>query len=283
MSKPHPSLKAMAEDQHVAGVSKITTFSVDPDLVEFEEGFNLREEGPELAEHLERMYIAMKAGASFPPIDVTVRDGRILARDGHCRTRTARRLKAEGIQIKLEARHFRGNDADAIFLMVGSDQGMKFSPLQQGRGFLRLIRMNFTVQQIANQSGFHRSTIETGLKLAEAPVAIQKMITDKQVSAEVALDMMETHGSKAEERLQAAISKLGGKKVTRKHVSPPSVPRKAVQTFVSSTAALRSYFADNPKEAKALEKGGTVMVPAALLKSYLDAMPAQPVNEEDEL
>ena len=85
MSNP-VSLKAMAESK-TDGIQKATFFKVRPDVVEFEDGFNLREEGPELDAHIERLYLAMKEGAYIPPIDIAVIDGRVIARDGHCRTR----------------------------------------------------------------------------------------------------------------------------------------------------------------------------------------------------
>lgn len=75
MTPKAPSLKALAESK-AEGIQKATYFKVRPDLVELEPGFNLREEGPELDEHIERLYHAMKAGAYIPPIDVAVVAGR---------------------------------------------------------------------------------------------------------------------------------------------------------------------------------------------------------------
>lgn len=71
--KPINSLKALAEGK-TDGFQKAAYFKVRPDVVELEPGFNLREEGAELTEHIERLYHAMKAGAYIPPIDVSVID-----------------------------------------------------------------------------------------------------------------------------------------------------------------------------------------------------------------
>lgn len=267
------SLKAMAEGK-AEGVQKATYFKVDPDIVEFEEGFNLREEGPALDDHLERLYRFMKAGGYVPPIDVKVVDGQVLARDGHCRTRVARRLKAEGIVYLLEARQVRGNEIDDVLHMLGSDQGKSFTPLEQGRGFLRLIRYGMTVSQIVEKTGLHRTTIDNGLILAESSVEVQMLINSGAVSAQVALDAVKKHGGKAAERLQATIAKVrqaGGTKVTKKHVSGPRVPAKVIQSFVSATTAIRNYLTEMPKERAAMEKGSTVLVPAKLLSELLDA------------
>lgn len=218
------SLKALAEGK-ADGIQKATYFKVRPDVVEFEQGFNLREEGADLDAHIEHLYHAMKAGAYIPPIDVAVIDGRVIVRDGHCRTRAARRLLAEGVEYLLEARHLRGNDSDAVFHMLGSDQGRHFTPLEQGRGFLRLINMGHAVAEIAARTGMHRSTIENGLALAEAPVAVQKMVAEGKVASHTALKAVRQEGAaKATEKLAAGIKvaeKAGKKKATAKHIDGP--------------------------------------------------------------
>lgn len=222
--KPINSLKALAEGK-TDGFQKAAYFKVRPDKVEFEQGFNLREEGAELTEHIERLYHAMKAGAYIPPIDVSVIDGRVLVRDGHCRTRAALRLLGEGVEYLLEARQLRGNDADAVFHMLGSGQGKHFTPLEQGRGFLRLTNMGHTVAEIAARTGMHRSTVENGLALAEAPVAVQKMIAEGKVASHTALKAVRQEGAaKATEKLAAGVKaaeKVGKKKATAKHIDGP--------------------------------------------------------------
>ena len=218
------SLKSLAEGK-TDGIQKATYFKVRPDVVEFEPGFNLREEGPELDAHIERLYLAMKGGAYLPPIDVSVVGERIIARDGHCRTRAAARLLAEGVEYLLEARQLRGNDSDAVFHMLGSGQGKHFTPLEQGRGFLRLINMGHTVAEIAARTGMHRSTVENGLALAEAPVAVQKMVAEGKVASHTALKTVRKVGAeKAAETLAKGVKeaeKVGKKKATAKHIDGP--------------------------------------------------------------
>lgn len=273
------SLKQLAEGK-AEGVQKATYFKISPDVIEFEEGFNLREEGAELDEHLERMYVAMKAGAYFPPIDVSVIDGRIIARDGHCRTRTAKRLKKEGVDIMLEARQFRGNEAECVFHMISSSQGKPLTPLESGRGYLRLIRYGLEVPAICARTGVSRTTVENGLILAEAPVAIQQMIVKGEVSAHVAIDVIRKHGSKATEVLRETLDKAkagGNSKVTKKHVAGPRVPPRVVKSFVAAAASLHQHVRHDIRESllKASEDEiagmGEIPVPAATLKALLSA------------
>lgn len=273
------SLKQLAEGK-AEGVQKATYFKISPDVVEFEDGFNLREEGPELNEHLERMYAAMKAGAYFPPIDVSVIDGRIIARDGHCRTRTAKRLRAEGIEIMLEARQFRGNEAECVFHMISSSQGKPLTPLESGRGYLRLIRYGHDVPAICARTGVSRTTVENGLILAEAPVAIQQMIVKGEVSAHVAIEVIRKHGSKAAEILRETFDKAkadGKSKVTKKHVAGARVPPRVVKSFVAAAASLHQHVDGGIRASlmKATDDEvagmGDIPVPAATLKALLAA------------
>lgn len=271
----YPSLKAIAENK-VDGVQKATYFKVRPDLLEFEPGFNLREESDSLQAHLDAMYVAMKAGAYFPPIDVSVIDGRIIVRDGHCRTRTALRLLNEGEPIMLEARQIRGNDADCVFHMLQSAQGKQLTPLEQGRGFLRLIRMGNTVQGIAERTGLSRTSIDNGLILAEAPSSLQDLVSSGKVSAHVAIDAIRQHGSKAEGVLRAALDRVsatGKTKVTAKAVST-RIPAKVVTAFVGRLRAEVAGF----DTLHLMADDTPVMVNAGTMKMLLTHAPSLPIT-----
>ena len=269
-----PSLKAMAESK-AEGIQKATYFRVDPRKIEFEEGFNLREEGPDLDAHIERLYQAMKSGAFIPPVDVSVVDGRIIARDGHCRTRASLRLIEEGVEYLLEARQIRGNEVECVVHMLGSANGKSLTPLEQGRGFLRLTRHGLTITQIADRVGVHRSTVDTGLALAEAPVAVQRMITAGEVSTQVAIDAIKKHGSKAVEYLQTLIDRTkgsGATKVTAKHVSGFKVPKKAAESFATAAQSIRQIFAgSSDDELMEMDDEAMIPIPAKDLKALLSA------------
>jgi len=241
------SLKGLAESK-ANGIQKATYFKVNPTIVEFEEGFNLREEGEDLDAHIERLYLAMKEGAFIPPIDVSVIDGRIIARDGHCRTRAARRLVADGIDYQLEARQLRGNEADSVIHMLGTGHGRAYTPLEQGRGFLRLIRFGLEVATIAQKIGVSRSTVENGLALAEAPVAVQALVSEGKVSSHFALQTIRAEGSKATETLNKAIqtAKDSGKdKATAKHVEKAPPATKAATYPIEPPPQFKEYMAAN--------------------------------------
>jgi len=236
-----PSLKALAESK-ADGIQKATTFKVDPHAVHEEPGFNLRIEGPELDAYVDQIEAAMRAGAYVPAIDLAVIDGRMILRDGHCRTKAARRIEG----YLLEARQIRGNECDAVFHMLGSDQRKSFSPVEVARGYMRLVNMGQDVAAIAARLGLHRSTVENALALADAPLAVQGMVAAGEVSATTAVKTVRKHGTQATEKLAEAVktAKAAGKaKATPKHVEPKPrgqtlPPPDAFRAFVERVAAM---------------------------------------------
>lgn len=222
---PVNSLRTLTENKE-EGITKSTIFRIDPEKIEFEEGFNLRGDRPELTQANEELYLAMKAGAFIPPIDVTVIDGAVIAREGHRRTICAIRLKKEVPEYTLECRQFRGNAADAVIHMLGTGTGsLPLTPLEQGLGYLRLIRFGLTVQDISTKTGKTTVTINNNLQLAEASPEVQQMIVEGSVSSTVAREAL-TQGEEGVEALKKAVKEQKAKpakngektKVTAKHV-----------------------------------------------------------------
>lgn len=222
------SLRSLAESK-TDGITKSTTFRVDPDKIKFERGFNLREQNDELDLHIDRLAAAMEAGAFIPPVDVQISDkGEIIARDGHCRTKAAQKVKKKNPDYTLECRQLRGNEVDAVLHMLGTGSGQKaLTPLEQGRGYLRLIKMGLEAPTIAAKLGVSRVTVDNGLTLAEAPVEVQQLISSGAVSSTTAREAIK-QGPEGVAALKKAAADAetapqatgkGGKKSTKKKVT----------------------------------------------------------------
>jgi len=271
------SLRTLAEAK-AEGVTKQTIFKVDPDLVQFEEGFNLRDEkSPEVKEHIDRLYAAMKEGAFIPPIDVTVETGTIICRDGYCRTTAGQRLKKELPEFTLEARQLRGNEVDTVLHMLGTGSGgLHLTPLEQGKGYLRLTQMGLSVQQIAAKLGVSRVTIDKGLTLAEAPVRIQKMVASGAVSSTTAIDAIK-QGPEGVAALEAAVKAHGEVKPTTKKGKAKKVTTKTLRGTKADKKA-------NPKKGKpSTPDGVTITVNRAAAEatvSFIDLV-CDNKSEED--
>lgn len=211
------SLKAAAEDKSNSAVSKVTSFAVDPRILEIEEGFNAR---PLNAEHVAEMKRALINGAIFPPLEVRVEEGRILVVDGHHRHAAALAAIEEGFDVKsLECRQFRGNNADRIAHMITSASGLALTPLQLGVQYRKLQALGWTEKQIADRRGKSDQHVKDLIQLAEADTDVHQAVNSGQISSTEALKAFKQHGSKAGAVIQKALeeAKANGKnKVTNK-------------------------------------------------------------------
>lgn len=209
------SLKAAAEDKSNPAVSKTTQFDVDPRVMEIEEGFNARPLDPD---HVASMSLAMRSGATFPPLEVRVEDNRILIVDGHHRHAAALDAIAKGFEIKaLACRQFRGNDADRVAHMLNSASGLALTPLQLGVQYRKLIGFGWSEKQIADRRGKSVQHVKDMILLAESNSDVHQAVNAGQISGTAALNIVKKHGSKAgaviREGLEAAQAS-GKSKVT---------------------------------------------------------------------
>jgi ParB-like chromosome segregation protein Spo0J len=227
------SLKVAAEDKNNPSVSKVTSFAVDPLVLKIREGFNAR---PLNQEHVDAMALAQRNGAVFPPLDVYVEDGEIFIVDGHHRLAATLKNIAGGFEIKsLEARHFRGNDADRVAHMLNSASGLALTPLQLGVQYRKLIGFGWTEPQIANRRGKSVQHVKDMIQLAEANSDVHQLVNAGQISGTAALKAVKQHGSKAGAVIQEGLEQAraeGKEKVTPKALARSSAPRKAADKFI---------------------------------------------------
>lgn len=286
----HVSLKAMAEDKSIEGVSKVTHFKVDPRLITIEEGFNVRAKvngvmTPARREYIDSLKAAKLAGATFPPLDVRVEDGVVILIDGENRLIADLELIKEGNDIQtVECRQLRDNDAERVAHMVGTgEQGLKLTHLEAGHGYRRLRGFGWSVQRIAKRARRSDTHIEQGIMLAESDTAIQQMLIKEEVASDVVLPLLRKHGSK--KTLEILIERLekeranGGKKVTAKSLYGPAIPRQVVSKVVSSLDTFYTRLSESDRENlqtllngnEAELEGKTVTMSAASLKALFDA------------
>ncbi|KAK1548202.1 hypothetical protein Q3G72_014445 [Acer saccharum] len=185
----------MAEDKAVEGVGKITHFAVDPRVLRKAKPGTNR---PIDKDHVRRLADAFKRGAVFPPLDVSVEDGALEVVDGQHRHEAALLAIGEGAEIRtLECRQFRGNDEDKVFLQISSQDGLKMTPLVLGDRYKKLVAWGWSVDAIAERAGKSGQHVRDSIKLAEAPMAVRKMVEKGEVSADVARTAVKKHGNAA--------------------------------------------------------------------------------------
>jgi len=246
------SLKVAAEDKNNPSVSKVTSFAVDPLVLKIREGFNAR---PLNQEHVDAMALAQRNGAVFPPLDVYVEDGEIFIVDGHHRHAATLKNISEGFEIKsLEARHFRGNDADRVAHMLNSASGLALTPLQLGVQYRKLIGFGWTEEQIANRRGKSKQHVKDMIQLAEANSDVHQLVNAGQISGTAALKAVKQHGSKAGAVIQEGLehAKAEGKeKVTPKTLarrsSPSVTDKQIVDWMVKNVKFSQAYISDKAR------------------------------------
>ena len=250
MQKKHVSLKTMAEDKDMGSVSKATSFQLDPRVLKVKPGFNGR---PINAAHVRAMADGWKNGATFPPFEVMVEDGDVYIVDGHHRHAGALLAISEGLELKrIDARHFRGNEADRIALMITSQQGLAMTPLQLGVQYANLVRLGWTLIEVAARPGKSVQHVRDCIALTEGGSDVHGMLDRGEVSADVARKTIKQHGSAAGEVLQAdlaAAKATGRTKVTEKtaSVKAPSKLATAIDLLERMHAALSDAEVVNPK------------------------------------
>jgi len=206
------SLKGAAEGKLFGdGVTKATSFNVKPEHIVIKPGFNR----PIDRANVDQFKAAIRGGATIPPIYVSVEDSAIVMVDGEHRILAVRELIAEGMDIpSMAAIQFRGNDADKIAHLITSAQGKALSPLDAGIQYLKLLRLNWSVAQIAARIGKSDTHISTCLALAESNSDVHEHVRNGDVSGSTAAKIVKEHGSKAgaviKEKL--ATAKDAGKK-----------------------------------------------------------------------
>ena len=232
------TLKEMASSKDLTSVKRGDLFKIDPRFLKEEEGFNIRNyETEEALAHVESLTESMLAGGYIPPVVVrTDGKGNVFLVDGHCRHRAALKAIERGAEgLMLAAVNFKGSDADRVELMLRSDDGLKFSPLETAHGYLRLYRMGLNLSDVAKRVGKSMSLVSQYIMLATSNMDVQRLVSEGKVSAAAAISVLQKHGEDSgrvlQETLDSAASQ-GEKKVTLGKVRPWIPRRETVAELV---------------------------------------------------
>lgn len=234
------SLKAMAEDKSNPHVKKTTQFQADPTVVQERPGFNKRDySAPDVVSQIEGFARSYEQKIFVPAWVVWVGDdGEIIVLEGHLRRRGALLAIERGASVPfVDCVQFRGTWAEAIRLMLLSQEGLKFKPLEYALGVLDLKNEGLSNADIATQIGRTAARVEQYLLLASAGDEIHELVRNGQVEADTAIIALRTHKENALAVLTGTLEEVkgqGGTKVTRKALSGPSLPPKVLTSVMGS-------------------------------------------------
>lgn len=201
---------------------------VDPKLLVITEGWNTRDETPELAEHIDDLAKSIAEIGVRKPIEVKLEDGKLIVKDGHCRTRATIRAievyKAEIKTVPVVSVDRYANDADLILNQVISNSGKPLTAMEQARVFKKLIDMGWNQDDIAKKVGKSNGRISQILDLLTMPAQVQVMVSSGAVSSSLAQQTVKAADTPAQaaENLQAAVDAAA--QAGRAKVKPTDLP-----------------------------------------------------------
>lgn len=256
MEKQATSLRSLQEllaaqhkqDAGVVTINRERAYVVPVELIDVYPERNIRP----LNQAAIREYAdAMKRGDSFPPIQVVVENNRIVVKHGYHRALAAKLAVSEGHEMAgLQVTEFRGNSADAIFLMLNSENSVPVDAVSRAEAYLKLHNQNFTNQQIADRCGKKSAEhVAQMLLLAEAEEEVKALVRADKISATVVIDKIRDQRAGGRNHLDVCremidIAERAGKaKATQKHSpaagpAPKKLPLKAVRSTLSSLSTI---------------------------------------------
>lgn len=237
-------------------ISKTDLFSVAPELLLEEEGFNSRGafcedyfERPEIAEGIERIADAYARGDFVQPIVVKVKDGKVFVRDGHRRRRGLLLAISRGAPIKkVQVIEHKGDEAEQTALICSSNEGLPLTPLERAVVYGRLNTWGWSDQEIADKVGRSAEHVRITRGYLELPIELKKMVQREEVAATYAAELYKEHGEAALDVLKKAIDdqpKDTKKKVTKKKVQTgPRLGKKVVAQMHKSVSSIAGRLED---------------------------------------
>jgi hypothetical protein len=239
------ALHRSAENKTSEQIKKGDLYTVDLDLLEVEEGFNVGRDSkdPDVIQHIRNLADAYKAGDQLPALKVFVQDGRIKIRDGHCRRAGALLARSEGADIqRLPVEEVKGDEVDQTLILITSNEGLKQKPLGVAKIYAKLVSYGLTVDEIAKKIHKTPMNVQQYLDLNNLPVKMKNFISDGVIAWSTAVLLYAEHGSKAVEMIEnnnSVDSSKPKKKVTRKALDASigyrsRLPAKMIQTVTNN-------------------------------------------------
>jgi len=196
-------------------------FSIDPRLLVEQEDFNPRDySDPDVIEHIERLKQSYIEGRYIPAIIVTIIDGNVVVREGHCRRRAVLSAIDDGHDIKrVKVEEYRGDDVEQTALILTSNDGLKLKALQRAEVISRLSAYGLNDTEISKKIGCTSTQVARYLTMLQMPHELKEMVNADKISATYALQLFADLGAKAATEKAKKGLETGAKKVTPKVVN----------------------------------------------------------------
>lgn len=215
---------------------------VSPKLLVIKQGWNMRDETPELLEHIDELAKSIAKIGVKKPIEVKMEDGQMVVKEGHCRTRAAMRAievyNADLKTVPVIPSDRYASEEDLILNQIIGNSGKPFTTMEQAKIFKKLLDMGYSQTDIAEKTGKTSGRISQILGLLTMPVAVQTMVSNGSVSPSLAQATVKAADTPAiaSKALQEAVDKAAGQgraKVKPADIVAPEVSNGPRMTFKS--------------------------------------------------
>lgn len=205
----------MAKTTGIAQFSqgKSEVFKIDPRILVIDPSDDYRDKSQELDEHIDMLAQSIAEIGVRKPIEVKLEDGKVIVKEGRCRTRAAMRAievyKADLKAVPVISVDRYANEADLILNQFVGNQGKPFTSLEQAKIFKKLLDMGWNQSDIAKKVGMSNGRISQILSLLTMPTQVQNLVSAGSVSASLALSTVKAAETpqQSAEALQAAVDK----------------------------------------------------------------------------
>lgn len=195
------------------------------------DGFNARVRTPEYEAHLEALTQSIIENGFYQdkPLAGYVAKGDdgenlIFLTEGHTRYEAVGRAIERGTPIEtipVVVKPRGTSMVDLTVVLATSNEGRPFTPYEKAVVVKRLIGYGLDVPTIGKRLAMTTKYVNDLLTLIEAPKDVQEMVASGKVSPTLAIQELNKHGTKAKDRLKAAVAKAEGSgkgKATAKHL-----------------------------------------------------------------
>lgn len=203
----------MAKTTGIAQFSqgKSEVHKVDPRLLVIKDGWNTREDTPELLEHIDMLAQSIAEVGVKNPIQIKLIDGEMVVRAGHCRTRGVMRAiehyKADIKTVPVISVDRYASDEDLILEQVITNSGKPLTVMEEARVYKKLLDMGWNQSDIAKKVGKSGGRISQILDLLTMPTVVQNAVASGAVSASLAQQVVKAAETPAQasQQLQEAV------------------------------------------------------------------------------
>ena len=216
VSKPQPvmitSMAALKKINHEE-VKKNDMWMVAPNLISFEPGFNARKKytSKKQLKHIASLRNQWNTDPSqIPPLRVTIKDGNVYVRDGHCRyISLCQAMEEDGLEMThVSCIQFHGNDVAQLMLILTSQDGLPLDFVEQADVYTRLIALGVTEDELAKKRDSSVQHIRNICAIASLPYRLQEYITNEVIPYTNALEVVRLYGeTKAMELINGIVER----------------------------------------------------------------------------